>query len=183
MSVYKRKDSPYYYYRFEMLGRPFHGSTSCTSRRDAEAVEKTEREKAAAETKRVGLSERPTVDEVFARYWEVEGHKKAQANYNVRDHLTAALVIWGGERLYDTLTSKDVANVLEKYEATGVAGATVTMIPRSGAGNFGFGGGGGARPAAPGVATGLGGVTARAAADVSAARRSESASAAALAFA
>jgi hypothetical protein len=46
MSVYKRPDSPLYHFDFQMRGHRFHGSTGRKSRREAEAVERSEREKA-----------------------------------------------------------------------------------------------------------------------------------------
>ena len=46
MSVYRPKGSPFYHYDFQMRGRRFHGSTGRKSRRDAEAVEQGERERA-----------------------------------------------------------------------------------------------------------------------------------------
>jgi hypothetical protein len=45
MSVYRPKGSPYYHYDFEWKGSRFHGSTKRTNRREAEAVEKAERER------------------------------------------------------------------------------------------------------------------------------------------
>ena len=46
MSVYKPKNSPYYQFDFELGGHRFHGSTKRTSRREAEAVERAEKERA-----------------------------------------------------------------------------------------------------------------------------------------
>ena len=52
MSIDKHQCSPLYHYHFEIGGRRFHGSTGCMSRREAEAVERAEREKARALSKR-----------------------------------------------------------------------------------------------------------------------------------
>jgi hypothetical protein len=46
MSVYKHKDSPFYHYDFQFKGNRFHGSTGCTSKREAEAFERNERDQA-----------------------------------------------------------------------------------------------------------------------------------------
>jgi integrase len=46
MSVYKDKRSPYYQYDFQHDGHRFHGSTKCTTRKDAERFESAELEKA-----------------------------------------------------------------------------------------------------------------------------------------
>ena len=49
MSVYKsKKSAPYFWYDFQIGGRRFHGSTRCTNRREAEAIEAQERERARA---------------------------------------------------------------------------------------------------------------------------------------
>lgn len=48
MSVYKAKNSQFYHYDFQVRGRRFHGSTERTRKRDAEAVEQQERERAKA---------------------------------------------------------------------------------------------------------------------------------------
>jgi len=48
MSVYKPKKSPFYQYDFWLSGHRFHGSTECTTRKDAEKFESVERERAKA---------------------------------------------------------------------------------------------------------------------------------------
>jgi hypothetical protein len=46
MSVYRPKGSPFYQFDFQWRGRRFHGTTKQTSRREAERVERDERERA-----------------------------------------------------------------------------------------------------------------------------------------
>jgi integrase len=48
VSVYKAKNSQFYHYDFQVRGRRFHGSTGCTRKREAEAVEQQERKRARA---------------------------------------------------------------------------------------------------------------------------------------
>ena len=48
MSVYRDKRSPYYQFDFQIDGHRFHGSTKCTSRKDAIKFEAVEQEKARA---------------------------------------------------------------------------------------------------------------------------------------
>jgi hypothetical protein len=71
MSVYKSaKSAPYFWYDFQIDGRRFHGSTRCTSRREAEKVEAQERDRAKAVLKaahRAAVS--LELDHVAARYW------------------------------------------------------------------------------------------------------------------
>ena len=47
MSVFKKKGSPYYHFDFQFRGRRYYGSTACRGKRDAEEVERRERQKAA----------------------------------------------------------------------------------------------------------------------------------------
>ena len=48
MSVYRDKRSPYYQFDFQIDGHRFHGSTKCTSRKDAIKFEAIEQERARA---------------------------------------------------------------------------------------------------------------------------------------
>lgn len=81
MSVYRPQGSPFYQYDFQMRGRRFHGSTKCKGRREAEAVEKGERER-AKELLRIstGGAEALTLDVAAGRYWnEVGAHHADRA--------------------------------------------------------------------------------------------------------
>jgi integrase len=70
MSVYKSKKSPYWQYDFQTGGHRFHGSTECTSRRDAEKCEAVEREKAKALVKATRRSRSSLlIDDVAGRLW------------------------------------------------------------------------------------------------------------------
>ena len=46
MSIYKNPKSPYWQFDFEVGGHRFFGSTKTANKREAEAVERTERERA-----------------------------------------------------------------------------------------------------------------------------------------
>jgi hypothetical protein len=46
MSVYRPKGSPYYHFDFQWRGHRFHGSTKATAKREAETVEREQRERA-----------------------------------------------------------------------------------------------------------------------------------------
>ncbi len=79
MSVYKPSGSPFYQYDFQMRGRRFHGSTKCKSRREAEAVERGDREGAKELLKvATGGVETLTIDVAAGRYWPaptISSHK------------------------------------------------------------------------------------------------------------
>jgi integrase len=70
MSVYRDKRSPYYAYDFQHAGHRFHGSTKCTSRKDAEKFEATELEKAKALAKAMRRSRASLqIDDAADRLW------------------------------------------------------------------------------------------------------------------
>ena len=58
MSVYKKPNSPFYHFDFQLRGHRFHGSTGCTTRKEAEAFEAVERDKAKAQVKAMARSRR-----------------------------------------------------------------------------------------------------------------------------
>lgn len=70
MSVYRDKRSPYYQFDFQHEGHRFHGSTKCTSRRDAEKFEAAELEQAKTLVKATRRSKASlTIDDVADRLW------------------------------------------------------------------------------------------------------------------
>ena len=70
MSVYRDKRSPFYQYDFQVHGRRFYGSTSCTARKEAERFEAVEREKAKAQVKAMARSKTSLlIDDVAERLW------------------------------------------------------------------------------------------------------------------
>jgi len=74
MSVRKREGSPYYHFDFIVKGRRFTGSTKTSSRREAERVEREEREKARDAAKEVRKSVY-TLGEACGIYWQEKGHR------------------------------------------------------------------------------------------------------------
>ena len=80
MSVYRHKGSPFYHYDFQFQGTRFCGSTGCTSRREAEAVERARREKARALLKRAPANAADlTISDAAFRYWNEVGQHHACA--------------------------------------------------------------------------------------------------------
>lgn len=110
MSVYRSPKSPYWQYDFQWKGRRFHGSTGCTGRRQAEAVEARIR----AEAVTVAKPARPpiTVDEAAglyaARIEEKPGYRTSRA-------ILAALVSGlGANRLLSEITQGEMAKLVAK---------------------------------------------------------------------
>jgi integrase len=82
MSTYRKKDRPFYFYDFELRGRRFHGSTRCTSKREADAFEKRRRAEADEELKaQERLGREPMTFKVAgSRYWDEVGQHGASVD-------------------------------------------------------------------------------------------------------
>ncbi|MCC8964502.1 site-specific integrase [Bradyrhizobium sp. Pear76] len=79
MSVYRDKRSPYYQFDFQINGHRFHGSTKCTSRKDALKFEAAEQERArklikAASRAKASLA----IDDVADRLWNDQAQYDAE---------------------------------------------------------------------------------------------------------
>jgi hypothetical protein len=85
MSVYKHQDSPFYHFDFEYKRRRFHGSTECTNKRDAEAYERAERERAKQQVKKATSTASVKLDDVAGRYWNEVGQHHVGADTTWRD--------------------------------------------------------------------------------------------------
>lgn len=80
MSVYKPAKSRFWQYDFVFRGGRYHGSTGCTSKRDAERFEANERRKVA-----LGEKVKPsiTMDDVCGAWWLAKGqHLRSEATVN-----------------------------------------------------------------------------------------------------
>ncbi len=76
MSVFKKKNSPYYYYEFQRQGVRFSGTTKQKSRRGAEAFEKTRVVQAESELEQhlhAKTSKEITINEAAARFYQEKG--------------------------------------------------------------------------------------------------------------
>lgn len=97
MSVYRPKGSPYFHFDFQRANRRFHGSTGCTTRREAEAFERLEKKKASAAVRPPGRAEHTTIEQAWTRFWEEKGQHDAKADTTfarmetLQDGLTQAL--------------------------------------------------------------------------------------------
>lgn len=79
MSVYRDKRSPYLQFDFQYDGHRFHGSTKCTTRKDAEKFEAAELEKAKALVKAMKRSRASLqIDDVADRMWTDQAQYDAE---------------------------------------------------------------------------------------------------------
>jgi integrase len=108
VSIYRNPRSPYWQFDFQIGGHRFHGSTKCTTRREAEAVERSERENArryVAQTKAATTSLR--LDDVAGRYWQEVGQHNACAR-NTEKRLDFLITFFGKGKLLSDITDDDV---------------------------------------------------------------------------
>ncbi|HXB81679.1 MAG TPA: site-specific integrase [Bradyrhizobium sp.] len=79
MSVYSDKRSPYYQFDFQIEGHRFHGSTKCTSRKDALKFEAAEQERARAQIKAARRAKASlAIDDVADRLWNDQAQYDAE---------------------------------------------------------------------------------------------------------
>ncbi len=97
MSVYKPGNkSPYYHFDFQIGGHRFHGSTECTTEREARKFEALEREKARAQVKAAKRSRTSLlIDDVAARLYDEHGQHDADSD--ATDTNLARLVDYFGQ--------------------------------------------------------------------------------------
>src|SRR5262249_31964245 len=114
VSVYKNRDgrSPYFLYDFQVRGHRFHGSTKCTTRREAEKVEAAEREKAKRLVAQLAAAKTSLrLDDVAERFWQEVGQHHAGADGT--EHRLALLVEFlGKDMLITDIRGDDVARLV-----------------------------------------------------------------------
>ena len=102
MSVYRRKDTPFYHYDFQCRGVRFYGSTGETSRRAAEEFEMAEKQRVKAAIARgVSASARMTIDDACGRYWSEVGQHTTNAADLDRELAELIKTIGAGTTLAD----------------------------------------------------------------------------------
>jgi integrase len=126
VSIYKTLRSPFWQFDFKVRGHRFHGSTKATNRREAEAVERIEREKAIkliAQTEAARTSLR--IDDVAGRYWNEVGQHHSGARDTWRE-LARLIGYFGKDKIVTEVTDDDVARLVAWRR--GHKGANGTLI-------------------------------------------------------
>jgi integrase len=111
VSVYKNRDgrSPYFHFDFQVRGHRFHGSTKCTTKREAEKVEDAERERAKLIVAQLAAAKTSLkLDDVAERYWQEVGQHHAGAD-NTEHDLALLIEFFGKDKLLTDITGDDVA--------------------------------------------------------------------------
>jgi integrase len=112
MSVFKDHRSPFWRFDFQVGGHRFFGSTKARTRREAEAVERTEREKAkrhVAQAKVAATSLR--LDDVAGRYWQEVGQHHAGAD-NTWRQIEKLIEFFGKDKLLTDISGDDIAKLV-----------------------------------------------------------------------
>ncbi|MFQ6184424.1 tyrosine-type recombinase/integrase [Sinorhizobium meliloti] len=114
MSVYKPKNSPYYHFDFQVAGVRYHGSTETANRREAEAREKIERDKAKAAAKASkNASGGPlTIAVATGRYWSEVGERHANSETTWTD-INRLVDYFGPTKLLSDISDDDVAKLVQ----------------------------------------------------------------------
>jgi integrase len=108
VSVYRKSNSPFYHFDFWCSGHRFHGSTGCTTRKEAEKFEAVERDKAKTLVKAAKLAAGSLlIDHVAERFWQAKGQHDAGADATSKN--VARLVEYFGKT--KSLTEIDDAAV------------------------------------------------------------------------
>jgi integrase len=112
LSVFKDPRSPYWRFDFQYRGRRFLGSTKATTRREAEAVERAEREKAKATVAQLeAVASSLRLDDVADRYWLEVGQHHAGADNTFRQ-LSYLVEHFGKDKLITDITDSDVIKLV-----------------------------------------------------------------------
>src|SRR6516164_1263513 len=112
MSVYKSAKSPYWQYDFEVGGHRFFGSTKRTNRREAEAVERIERDKAEQHVKQAKAAATSLkLDDIAGRYWQEIGQHHAGAR-NTERQIGYLIEFFGKDKLVTDITDDDVTKLV-----------------------------------------------------------------------
>jgi len=121
MSLRKDPRSPHWQYDFQINKRRFHGSTHCTTKRDAERFEA----KLRASIALGDVDKSPiTLDVACAEFWDQSG--KHDASSSTTDYQVAKLCSLLGERkLLSELGPKEFNTYIAKRRTEGVGPATI----------------------------------------------------------
>jgi integrase len=112
VSVRRDPRSPFYTFNFQILGRRFFGPTKKTTRREAEAVERAEREKARAQIAQAEQARTSLrLDDIAGRYWTEHAQHLAWAP-NTWGLLGVLIDYFGKDKLMTEITDDDVAKLV-----------------------------------------------------------------------
>jgi len=114
MSLYRKRRSPFWHYDFWWRGYRFHGSTKCTTRREAKKVEAVERERAKRHVAQIAAARTSLrLDDVAGRYWiEIGQHHAGSINTEHDLSLLIECPHLGPDKLITDIIGDDVAKLV-----------------------------------------------------------------------
>jgi len=114
VSVYKDSRSPYWQFDFQWRGHRFHGSTKTTTRREAETVERAERETARQRVTQIEAARTSLrLDDIAGRWWsEVGAHLAGGGARNAWRELDRLIAFFGKDKPLIEITGSDVAKLV-----------------------------------------------------------------------
>lgn len=114
MSVRKPKNSPFYYYEFEFRGHRFHRSAGTGSRREAEAIERTEKERVKREAEEAeSAAGSLKLDDAAERYWlDVGQHHAGEGAPNTKRQLARLIDFFGQDKDLSAIGDSDIARLI-----------------------------------------------------------------------
>lgn len=119
MPLYKRKNSPFWWYEFEYAGERFRGSSGCTSKREAAKVRDKAREEAKEQASLKRVLSSPTIslrmEDAALRYWEEKKDSFSDGS-NVHRDLMWLVQFFGVSKLITDIDDGDVANLVNKRQ-------------------------------------------------------------------
>ncbi|MFG1465217.1 site-specific integrase [Xanthobacter sp. DSM 24535] len=127
MSVYKPKGSPFFHFDFQFRGVRFHGTTGCTSRREAERHETRQREAARETLSAAGPGGAAmTVNVAMARFFtEVGQHYRGNYRETFDSALEWLTIQLGPKTLLKDIGKQIVSAAVARRRAEGVKNSTV----------------------------------------------------------
>ena len=121
MSIRKDPRSPYWQYDFQRNKVRFHGSTGCTSKRDAERYEaELKRKVARGEVNRKVAS----MDQAAETFWKDKAHRDKNAS-DTEYQLANIVSIIGERRLIGDVRTSDFYGFIAKRRGQGVGPASI----------------------------------------------------------
>lgn len=115
MSVYKRPGQTEYSYDFRYRQKRFSGSTGCTTKREAEKFEESERKRVAAN--KIDMTKPLTFVDATVRYWEEVG-KFVRNSVDAERYLDWLSEEIGDKTLLSTISEANIATLVAKRRGT-----------------------------------------------------------------
>jgi hypothetical protein len=130
MSIYKDPRSPFWQFDFWLHGCRFHGSTKARTKREAEKVEATEREKAKATVTQLAAARTSLkLDDIAGRYWQEVGmHHAGYGARNTWRELNRLIEFFGKDKLITEITGDDMTRLVAWRRGHRIRGQLISPI-------------------------------------------------------